>query len=101
MFIPCFICAEFLDEKNCLSVLVRTLCMPWSSEQTLLFCLGVNESWPPRMLPWGGRTPSTRGFGELGDTGYFCFTSAVFGEGLADASSVGERGYGIWESSPE
>lgn len=42
-----------------------------------------------------------QGFEELGDTGCFCFTSAVFGVGLADASSVGERGYGVWESSPE
>lgn len=39
VFIPCFICAELLGEKNSLSVSLGTLCVPWRSRQTQLFVL--------------------------------------------------------------
>lgn len=103
VFIPCFICAEFLEEKNCLSVSVRTLCVPRSSQQTLLFVVVSVKAAVPiccRAAGGGEGPPNTRGFEELGGAGYLCFTS-VCGEGLTDPSSVGQRGYGVWESSPE
>lgn len=70
VFIPCFICAEFLEEKNCLSVCVRTLCVPWSSQQTLLFVVvSVKAAVPICCRAAGGGEkdpPNTRGFEELG-----------------------------------
>lgn len=96
MFIPCFICAELLGEKNSLSVSLGTLCVPWSSHQAQLFVL-FNWKLPPCVLPQGGRTPSARGLEELGDAS----ASPLWGLGRAEGSSVGERGDGLWGSSPD
>lgn len=57
VFIPCFICAEFLEE-NCLSVSVCTLCVPRSSQQTLLFVVVSVKAAVP-ICCRGGRTPPT------------------------------------------
>lgn len=65
MFIPCFICAELLGEKNSLSVSLGTLCVPWSSHQAQLFVL---FKWKllPCVLPRGEGPPVHMGWRSWG-----------------------------------
>lgn len=79
VFVRRFICAEFRDENNWLSVWARTLCAPWGSEQApcvvllppglgrggLLVQMLVNPLWGAKSVPFGAQ----------------CLLSGVFGKG--------------------